>query len=239
MSGLTVELDLQGAPCGVIGGGHLGLRRVVSFLNAKANVTVISPVLTDDLRALVEEGRIEWESRAYMPGDATRFMIVVAATDDPEVNAKIALEAKRGDRFVQVVDRPQLGTVHVGARYIDTPLTVAVMTGGASPLAARVLAQYLGSKLPADLPAMLTLLGKARSDVLASDLPLDQRRAVLRDIATDASIRQYLNGDKEAVARQMGQALSKVGRSLSEIHSIREITSCESPNGTDRATPIL
>jgi len=239
MSGLTVELDLEGAPCGVIGGGQLGLHRVRVFLAAKAHVTVISPVLTHDMVALVAESRIQWEARAYLPGDATRFMIVVAATDDPEVNAEIALEAKRGDRFVQVVDRPHLGTLHVGARYVSAPLTLAVSTGGASPVAARVLAEYLGTMLPADLPDMLNLLGRARTEVLTSDIPVDQRRAVLREMAADHAILQYLNGDKNAVPSQIERALSKVVRPWTEMNQGTSITSCESPNGNDRVTRLL
>src|SRR6476659_9326610 len=89
-----VGLRLLGRRVVVVGGGQVAHRRVAGLLDARAEVTVVSPAVTPALEALVEPGVLTWLPRAYEAGDLAGAWYVVAATDSPEVNAAVAAEAE-------------------------------------------------------------------------------------------------------------------------------------------------
>src|SRR5687768_3766754 len=93
-----VGLRLHGRRVVVVGGGQVAHRRVAGLLEAGARVTVVSPEVTPALEALVEPGRLTWIPLPYAPGHLGSAWYVVAATDDPRVNAAVAEEAE-GDRI--------------------------------------------------------------------------------------------------------------------------------------------
>ena len=79
----------------VVGGGQVAHRRVAGLLAARARVTVVSPALTPALEALVAPGSVTWVARPYRAGDLEGAWYAVAATDDPAVNAAVAMEAEQ------------------------------------------------------------------------------------------------------------------------------------------------
>ena len=80
--------------CLVVGGGIVAARAVAARLEAGSRVTVVSPWLTPELLEVAREGRLSWWPREYAPGDVSGFTRVVAATDDPSVNARVLAEAR-------------------------------------------------------------------------------------------------------------------------------------------------
>ena len=63
-----LNLELAGKSCVVVGGGQVAYRKVRGLLAAEAQVTVIAPMVTDDLRALAEAGRLKWLEQAFKAG---------------------------------------------------------------------------------------------------------------------------------------------------------------------------
>ena len=88
----------------VVGGGQVAHRRVAGLLEARARVTVVSPVVTPALEALVGPGAVTWVGRRYEAGDLDGAWYAVAATDDPAVNAAVAEEAERSRVFCARAD---------------------------------------------------------------------------------------------------------------------------------------
>lgn len=78
----------------VFGGGTVARRRVDTLLKFGADVTVISTGFADELLERSKTGQIKTEQRPYRPGEISGAFMVIAATDDPEVNHQIVLEAK-------------------------------------------------------------------------------------------------------------------------------------------------
>ncbi|PTM58079.1 precorrin-2 dehydrogenase/sirohydrochlorin ferrochelatase family protein [Desmospora activa] len=125
-------VDLQGKPAVVVGGGRVALRKVETLLEAKAQVTIVSPTLQPELLQLVEAGDAVWRRQPFSVDVLEEAWMVVAATDDAAVNAQVASAA--GKRLlVNVVDQPELGNCHFPALLRRGRLTLAVSTGGASP----------------------------------------------------------------------------------------------------------
>ena len=102
-------LKLTGRRCLVVGGGEVGLEKVEGLLACSGEVTLIAPEAVPELERLAEEGSIRWEQREYGGReDLEGKFMVIAATDDTEVNIRIFDEAEERAMLVNVVDVPPL-----------------------------------------------------------------------------------------------------------------------------------
>jgi len=79
-------LNLEEKPCLVVGGGAVGEHKALALIDSGALVTVVSPAVTERLR---NEGRVNWTERHFDEGDLEDKVLVVAATDNDQVNAQI------------------------------------------------------------------------------------------------------------------------------------------------------
>jgi cobalt-precorrin 5A hydrolase/precorrin-3B C17-methyltransferase len=117
----------------VVGGGRVGERKVAGLLNARAKVRVISPKLTELLQLWASQGLVQWLDRGYQPGDLTDAWLAIAATDQREVNAQVAMDAHQLGILCNVTDMPCDGNFHVPAVHHGKHELVAVSTYGRSP----------------------------------------------------------------------------------------------------------
>lgn len=121
-------LRLAGREVLVVGAGHVADRRVPRLLESGARVRLISPTLSVRLRGLVRSGaEIAWEQRPYADGDVGSAWYVLACTNDPEVNARVAAEAEAARVFCVRADAARLGTAYTPAVERAAGLTVAVV----------------------------------------------------------------------------------------------------------------
>ena len=93
-------VSLEHKKCVVIGGGRIAVRRVQTLLNFCKDITVISPELCPEMEMLAKEQKITYCCRNYQPGDGKDAFILVAATNDREVNRQAGAEAKTSGAFV-------------------------------------------------------------------------------------------------------------------------------------------
>lgn len=147
-TGYPITLSqMQAAPVVVIGGGPVGERKVRGLLAVDAEVVLISPDATPQLRAWAKVGRITWVQRRYQAGDLAILeaqpMLVFAATNDRTTNAQIAQDAAADGILCNVADAPHEGTFHLPAVCREEGLTVAVSTGGTHPSRARHIREQL------------------------------------------------------------------------------------------------
>src|SRR4051794_23051383 len=130
-------LKLTGRRCVVVGGGEIGLEKVEGLLASGGSVVLIAPEAVPELQDLAAEGSIAWERREYRPEDLERTFIVIAATDDTDVNIRIFEDAERRAMLVNVVDVPPLCNFILPAIVRTGPLAIAISTAGASPALAK------------------------------------------------------------------------------------------------------
>jgi uroporphyrin-III C-methyltransferase len=114
----------------VVGGGQVAHRRVAGLLEARAQVTVVSPEVTPALEALVAPGSLTWLRRRYEAGDLDGAWYAVAATDDPDVNAAVAAEAESARIFCARADDRASSSVWTPATGRHGDLVVGVHGGG-------------------------------------------------------------------------------------------------------------
>ena len=181
----AVMVDLQGRPCLVVGGGTVATRKVRGLLDVGAEVTVTAPVLSPSLAELATTGAITWIEAPYTllgrSPDERRWVLVVAATDAPDVNDRVAADAERAGVWANHAGAPDGGPVSVPSVAADGPLTVAVSTDGIHPGAARWLADQALASLGPEPAVALRLIHELRLEDRQAGGPgrrPDWRRAV-------------------------------------------------------------
>ena len=170
----------------VVGGGRIATQKVAGLLEAKAQVTVISPILTSKLKTLAGAGRVTVIDRPYRQGDLAGAFVVIAATNDPATNEAVWREAKQRGCLVNVVDDPPHCNFIVPAVVRRGEVTIAISTGGASPALARRLRERLETLVGPEYGDLATLLGELRPELRSHYKDQKARlEAVLRLVDSD------------------------------------------------------
>jgi siroheme synthase-like protein len=138
VSGVPILVDGAGLRVLVVGGGAVASRKLGAFLQAGARVRVVAPMAGDEIIALATSGAVDWLARGYQPADLGDAQLVIAATDDRAVNAKVAADARAIHRLVNVADEPDDGTFTMMAVHRSGALVVGVSAGGVPGAAARI-----------------------------------------------------------------------------------------------------
>ena len=176
MEFLPVFLKLRGRPCLLVGGGKVAVRKVTLLLRAGAEITVVSPVLSDELLVLERGGEIACLHREFSDTDISNFGLVIAATDDRNVNARVYDLADNQRIPVNVVDDPENSSFIMPSIIDRSPVQIAVSTGGASPVLARLLRARLESFIPSAYGRLAALVDEYRHKVKKRFVDPDQRR---------------------------------------------------------------
>ena len=142
MNFLPIFLDLKNRSCAVIGGGEVASRKVALLLEAGAKVTVHSPAVGETIRRWIDDGKVTHVAEEFRPPALDGCALVIAATDDRTVNRRVSDAAKERNIPVNVVDQPDLCTFIMPSIVDRSPVIVAVSTGGASPVLARLVASF-------------------------------------------------------------------------------------------------
>jgi len=157
---------IEDKPCLVVGGGAVGERKVADLMAAGARVTVVSRTLTPELAALADRGEIRYLPEDFSAAQVEGMALVMAATDDPEVNAQVSAAAQARAIWVNVADDPEYCTFIVPAQVRRGELTLAISTGGASPALASQLRQEFQQYLGPEYGPYLDLLQRVRTRLL-------------------------------------------------------------------------
>lgn len=144
--GLMVMLQPEFGRALVVGGGKVALRKVKGLAEAGFEVTVIAPMVMDEIRLAPSVSVVQ---RPFEPADidAERYAIVFACTDDREVNASIGRAARAKGLPVLVADAQEESTFFTPAVLRDGDLVVGVSTGGASPTLARKIREQIATSI--------------------------------------------------------------------------------------------
>ena len=209
MQHLPVFADLRHRDCLVVGGGQVAERRVAQLLSAGARVTVIAPELTRALAELAAEGTVLHRREEFREHALGAYWLVVAATDDRGVNARVAAAAEAAQRFCNVVDDPEHCSFIMPAIIDYAPVTIAIGSGGESPVVARWLKGLIETVVPSRVGALATLAGRWRERVRAAIPDLDRRRRFWQDtLAGEIADHTFAGRDAES-ERALDAALER------------------------------
>jgi len=175
-----ILLNIQDKKCLVVGGGNVAWRKVCSLKDAGARVTVVSPEFCPEME---KETGIERIRQKYEEEFLNGVLVVVASTDDEEVNKKIYYDAVKMGILVNVVDRPEFCSFIVPATISRGDLSISISTGGASPALARNIRESLEKQFGDEYGEFAKLLSETRRKVLSEVSDESIRRDILQRIA--------------------------------------------------------
>jgi precorrin-2 dehydrogenase / sirohydrochlorin ferrochelatase len=155
-------LKLTGRRCLVVGGGEIGLEKVEGLMACDGDVTLVAPDAVPELQELAREGSLRWERREYRPEDLERAFMVIACTDDTDINIGIYNDAEARAMLVNVVDVPPLCNFILPAILRTGPLAIAISTAGASPALAKRMKREIGELFGEEYATLAILLNEVR-----------------------------------------------------------------------------
>jgi precorrin-2 dehydrogenase/sirohydrochlorin ferrochelatase len=200
-------LNLNGKKAVVVGGGKVAQRKVISLLASGADVTVISPSLAGELPKAFLGGRIRHVARLYRKNDLKGAFLVIAATDSPETNRRVAKDAPA---LVNVVDLPAECNFIAPSVVRRGQLLIAISTGGASPAFSRALRRELEIRYGPEFSVYLKFVKNIRAKAMAT-IPQKQRRErFLKGLASAGILAALRSKGVEAVKKTVTERLKKL-----------------------------
>mgnify|MGYP005833026461 CR=1 FL=1 len=145
---LPVSLSLEGKQCLVVGGGNVALRKIETLLEYNVALTVVAIQPVEKLKYYADKGKLELHMREYQSPEASRFDIVIAASDSSESNQIVARDCRKARVPINAVDNPDLCDFIFPAVLRRDCLTVAVSTDGKAPFLSGHLRLILDSVFP-------------------------------------------------------------------------------------------
>lgn len=200
MDFLPVALNIKNRPCLVVGGGDVAERKVAMLRRAGGVITIVAPQLTDDLDEQCKAGQLTHEAREFDASDVVDRILIVAATNSEKINRQVYEAAQSRGILVNVVDSPAMCSFTFPSIVDRSPVVVAVATGGASPVLARLLRARLETFIPAGYGRLATLLETYRQRVKDAFPEVRLRRRFWEHVLGGPIAESMLTG-KEATAR--------------------------------------
>ncbi len=207
MDHLPIFLTVQDQPCLVIGGGAVAARKIEQLLRRGARVTVVAPRLCERLAGAAEQGLLRHRQRDFEAGDLGGCRLVFAATSDPALNRAVSELARRHGIPVNVADEPALCTFIMPSIIERDPVQVAVATGGASPVLARLLKARLETLIPAAYGRLAALMGELREAVRQRFPDLTARRRFWEQVLQGPIAELLFAGREQAALAALTEAL--------------------------------
>ena len=201
-----VTLKLAGKFCTVVGGGSVAVRKVKSLLEQGAEVTVISPVLDEELIAIQEQ--FVWRNSMYSDGMLKGSFLVIAATDSREVNHAVYEWCEEHQVLVNVVDSLQESSFTVNAMVQRGDFMLAVSTSGISPAVSKKVREDLELQYGPEYGTMLEILEEAREEALRTIKDASKRRRFLQSVASMELPELLKQETKEEVQKRVKLCLS-------------------------------
>jgi len=194
-----VNLDVRGRDCLVVGGGAVAERKTKTLLDCDAVVTVVSPEVTEGLRERAVAARLLWERRTYRAEDLRGRGLVFAVTNRPEINRRVAEDARIAGVWVNVGDQPHLGDFTLPAVVDRGRLVMTVSTSGNSPALSRLIRKELERRYGEEYDAALRLLAAVRKKLLAASPDSAEHRRQFRRVLEEGLIDHLKHGRCDAV----------------------------------------
>jgi uroporphyrin-III C-methyltransferase/precorrin-2 dehydrogenase/sirohydrochlorin ferrochelatase len=196
-----IFLKLDDSPCLVVGGGEIARRKIKLLLRAHAQVSVVATNLGPGVKALADKNQIQYADTRFSEEQLDSVKLVIAATDDSELNRQVAEAARARNLPVNVVDQPELCSFILPSIVDRSPVVIAVGTGGASPVLARMLRSRLETLIPTGYGRLAKLAREFRNQVQSVFETTRQRRAFWEEIFQGPIAEMVFSG-KEGQARK-------------------------------------
>ena len=214
MDYLPIFMDLRGRRGLVVGGGEVAARRVTLLRRVGASVTVVAPEVGTAMRRHLTDDAVAHFAEPFAPHHLRGCALAVAATDSRAVNHSVAQHARLSGIPVNVVDDRSLCTFIMPAIIDRSPVVIAVSTGGASPVLARMLRARLEAMIPAAYGRLAELAAKWRPRVRQLLPDAIGRRRFWEEVLEGRLAERVFANDADGAEATLRAALSEAVASI-------------------------
>ena len=201
-------IKLKNQRCLVVGAGEVAARKIDLLSRTHTKITVLAPKIGDTVAKMQETHQLHVLEKQFEDTDLTGFYLVIAATNSPLINEKIAHAANQLNIPVNVVDNPELCSFIFPAIIDRSPIIAAISSGGASPVLARLLRAKIESLIPAAYGHLAHLAEKYRTKVKQSISNSSQRRIFWENTLQGPIAELIFAGRNEEAEQQLQNTLS-------------------------------
>jgi siroheme synthase-like protein len=188
----------------LIGAGFIGLEKLTAIIGNSqlAKVTVIARTFLPEIKLLASENEgINLIEKSFEPADLNNAQLVIAATNDNELNETIVQAAHKRNLLVNIADKPALCDFYLGSIVQKGDLKLAISTNGKSPTVAKRLKEVLNDSIPDEIDATLQQVAELRK-TLTGDFANKVKK--LNEITT-VLIEKNLNREAEQADKLAGE----------------------------------
>ena len=215
---MIVDLNVNNKKAVVIGGGTEGLRKVHGLLDQGCEITVITSRLNKELRSMSHDRKIKLIKRRIK--DATvldkfnDIFLILAATDDRQLNKKLVEKGRTMGAFVYAADDPLMSDFsYTSLVNINGLVQVAISTSGKSPIMARKIRmkaeRMLNKVISGSDISNIILQEFARKMAKEKISTVKERKEFLYSLIKDKNIQYLLRSNKLDEAKMTASYLLK------------------------------
>lgn len=177
-----INLKLDELDVVIIGGGEVAYRKCKNFLEFNKNVTIVSKQILNKFYDL--KGNIKIIKDDYKEIYIKDASVIIAATNNRELNMEIGLYCRAKNKLVNVVDNIEISNFTVPSYIKRGDLLISVSTGGKSPSLSSKIKKEIEERYTEDYEEYLNVLGAIRKKVIKKYEDKSKRKDVLNMLVT-------------------------------------------------------
>jgi precorrin-2 dehydrogenase len=197
-----VFLKLVDRRCLAVGAGKLAEPKIEGLLAARAKLLVVAPKATANVQRWARDKKITWHERAFELTDLDEVCLIVCATSSAVTNQIVFEESRKRGVLCSVVDDAEHSDFLFPAVVERGALQIAISTAGHSAALEQRLHAELERQYGPEYESWLEWLGKARASLFADPLSPRRRRTLLRKLASQRGLEDFLRRDRRVPAEQ-------------------------------------
>lgn len=203
-----IYLNMNEKPCLIIGGGKVARRKIEDLLDYGLIIKVVSPQVEEKIATWAGEGIISLQQRPFQEDDLDGAYIVFTATDNNELNHRVARLCRQRSILVNAVDDPPNCDFYVPSIIRRNSLALAISTGGKSPMLARKLRQDLEEIIGDEYGEFVDILGEAREEIKNTIPDIEKRKKIFEAMVYSDILDLIKTGEREKVRERIEQCIS-------------------------------
>ena len=177
MKRFPLFVNLDKLPVLVVGGGEIAERKINLIIKANAKVEVLARKFSPNVENLINKNKLKKiKSNLDISTLDSNYSLIIAATDNKQINKKLFNFANKNNILINVVDQPDLCTCTFGSIVERGDLVVAISTGGNAPVFARNLREKFETLLPQSTKQLIDFSASIREKVMSSFSQFNKRR---------------------------------------------------------------
>ena len=202
----------------------MGARKVKTLLECGANVSVVSPQVTQYIKDLVSRALVELRTRIYRPSDLEGKFLVIGTTEDQKINKRLSEDAFNNGILCNIADQPAACTFVLPAIVRQGDLTIAVSTSNKSPAMAKRIRKKLENEFGPEYAKLLNIMGAIRYKLLAEANRPETNKKKFEELLDAGLLEMIRQGRIKNIDAKLKEVFGREYnlRSLMEVEQLQE-----------------